>query len=125
MSNDQVIMSTIIKNVGIYSYAIDKTNYKLLFIDENMKGFSKGAKIGEVCYKAFYNADKPCPTCKIQEGDFESLIYDPCNGGIWFKGMGISEKLEDNENCAIMINTPTSKPEEIMVVKSEVKENKA
>jgi hypothetical protein len=118
MTKENMLLD-MMKKAGIYSYAIDKTNYKLLFMDEAMKSFKKEAKVGDVCYKAFYNRDKPCENCQIAKNDFEQLIFDPCAGGIWFKGTGYGIELEGNPNAAVMLNARTVAPKEITVVHSK------
>ncbi len=49
-------------------YVIDKKNYDLLYISENVKLFpGEGASIGQKCYAALHGKDVPCEFCTLSE----------------------------------------------------------
>ena len=50
---------------NIYLYRVDH-EYRILHHSRNMKKIFPKAKVGEYCYKAFFNADKPCRDCPLR-----------------------------------------------------------
>ncbi|MEG2657855.1 MAG: sensor domain-containing diguanylate cyclase [Clostridiales bacterium] len=62
----QKLSMSIINGLTSYAYICDPKTYKLLFINDKAMEMVPHAKVGEYCYKVFWNSDKPCNPCPMQ-----------------------------------------------------------
>ena len=47
------------------TYAIDKYTYEITKYTQNLKSYFPNIEFGQLCYKALYGYDKPCPKCPL------------------------------------------------------------
>lgn len=57
-------------------YVIERDSYQILFLNEQLQQLAPKLKLGDKCYKAIVNQDKPCERCPVKkflEGDTEPV----------------------------------------------------
>lgn len=57
------------------NYAVQEGTYKLVYFSEYTKTLYPGAKLGELCHKALFQADKPCDDCPLKGLDEEHKTF--------------------------------------------------
>ena len=70
---------------------VDK-NFCIVSSNEVFRTLYPQTKNGQICYKAFYGFDKPCPHCRIVSRDFRSKVMLNPTSGTWINSE--MEKLE-------------------------------
>ncbi len=61
--NNYQSLLAILNNLDSYAYVVDKESFTLLFQNRNIEKISGGAKVGDLCYKAFMGRDTICENC--------------------------------------------------------------
>lgn len=57
---------SIINGLGSITYVCDPKTYKVLFISKRLHELAPDAKVGDICYQAFWANDKPCKDCPMK-----------------------------------------------------------
>lgn len=67
------IQKSVMDNMDIWAYVVDRNTYELLFINKKMLESAPNTHVGDLCYKAIWNnQDKPCKKCPmiyLKDGD--------------------------------------------------------
>ena len=53
-------------NLDSYVYIVNADTYELSFINKKVLAATPEVKIGNICYKALQNRDKPCEKCILK-----------------------------------------------------------
>lgn len=76
--------NAILEYQSSWIYAVDKKDYRILYMNRKAKELMPTARIGMTCYEAFVNKKSPCDTCPIslvQNGEIKSSVpiesYNP------------------------------------------------
>lgn len=76
-----VQLNAILDMQDAYVYAIDKESFELLYLNHKTTEIAPEVRTGMTCHKAFYDKDKPCKKCALEDtGEFYNPRY-----GIWTK----------------------------------------
>ncbi|MCQ5130210.1 diguanylate cyclase [Butyricicoccus faecihominis] len=67
-------LNTILDMQDAYIYAVDQTNYELLYLNHKTKELDASARVGMPCYRAFFSRESPCETCPLKGA---KEIYNP------------------------------------------------
>lgn len=67
------IALSIVNGLDSYAYVIDKEKHQLLFINDKTKIVAPDAQIGDFCYKAFWDRDRPCINCPMTGLDSQDM----------------------------------------------------
>ena len=80
------LMAEILDHQDAYIYAIAKSDYRLLYLNQKTRELDPSAQIGMCCYRAFFGRDEICQNCPVQtlieQGDGSKAVYNP-QYGIW------------------------------------------
>ncbi len=79
VESEKAQMLSIFDSINSVIYVADMDTYEVLFANKNAKTLLKGDLIGEICYKAFQNNDKPCEFCTndiIKRLDFQPYMWN-------------------------------------------------
>ncbi|MEG2200335.1 MAG: GGDEF domain-containing protein, partial [Anaerovorax sp.] len=57
---------SVINGLDSYAYVCEPDTYKILFANVRTMKLAPKAKIGDCCYKAFWNFDAPCEQCSMR-----------------------------------------------------------
>lgn len=61
------IQKSVMDNMDIWAYVVDRNTYELLFINKKMLESAPNTHIGDLCYKAILNnQNKPCKKCPMR-----------------------------------------------------------
>lgn len=62
------IQKSVMDNMDIWAYVVDRNTYELLFINKKMLESAPDTHVGELCYKAIWNnQNKPCKKCPMRD----------------------------------------------------------
>lgn len=65
--NSYKTIKAVMDNLNSWTYVINKNTYELLFINQKTLSIAPNTEINQLCYKAFWNRDKPCEVCPMHE----------------------------------------------------------
>lgn len=57
-----------------YCYTVDRETKRLVQYSENLPQKFKGAQLGEVCHRALFGYNEPCPNCPLVYGPAKRII---------------------------------------------------
>ncbi|MBY2475455.1 diguanylate cyclase [Clostridioides difficile] len=61
------IQKSVMDNMDIWAYVIDRNTYELLFVNKKMLESAPNTHVGDLCYKAIWNnQNKPCKKCPMR-----------------------------------------------------------
>ncbi len=109
------ILEEILGKAGIYGGAYDKKTGKILYLSPMLQEYFKEAKIGDdyktaiPVYGLFGDGSE----------NIKSLMFDPCENGMWFNNFTTTMITEDGQEIVIIFSIPTTMPEDFMIVKTE------
>ncbi len=84
------------KELDMGMYIIDQ-EYKMLYLNDNARSIYPEVKVGDVCYRALANSDRPCVHCPLAN-DGEALFYASFRKE-WIAAQAASLELPDYDKC--------------------------
>lgn len=99
-------LKTVMDNLNSYAYVVHPDTYELLFINHKTLEVAPAARVGETCYKAFWNSDQPCAVCPMRELTDEKPsckreIYNHMLD-IWTETTASYVDWTDDERCCLL-----------------------
>lgn len=76
-------LRTILDMQDAYIYVIDKSTFRMLYLNQKTKLLDESAKPGMFCYEAFFGRVSPCVNCPISHEEVEE-VYNP-KYDVWTK----------------------------------------
>ena len=109
-------LKQILDSIPADIYVSDLENYRVLFMNENMKTHFGGDYTGEICYEVFRNLDQPCEHCTNPQllddngepaGVVEWESYNPLSRK-WYRNLDRAIPWEDDRYVRLQIATDIS-----------------
>ncbi|MEG0476632.1 MAG: diguanylate cyclase [Raoultibacter sp.] len=98
---------SLINNLDSYAYVCNPRTHKLLFVNDKTRANIPSARVGDVCHKALWGNDKPCPNCPMQNLEknggplYTTMRYSP-KAGVRFKVTTSWIDWLDNEKACLI-----------------------
>ena len=80
----------------------------IISTNEAFRKWYPHAENGQLCYKAFYNFDKPCPHCRIVSGDYNDKVLLNPTFGTWINSSMEKIQMKDIGDCFSISTKPVN-----------------
>lgn len=60
------ILHSVLDNIDLWTYVIDMSNHRLLYINRKTELLAPDSRIGDLCYEAFHARSTPCERCPMR-----------------------------------------------------------